>query len=284
MYKLLAIDMDGTLLSSRRTVSRANAMALRKAVAAGVHVTICTGRGHESARIFTRFMGVRGYVVSANGAIGHDPAGKVLFSDPMDPAVVTTLIRILRRHRLIFHIFTADGLVAETRPWPRTRAWPTAWSDLLWPQAYLSREASRLFGGPRIVNDVEEYLRDHGPCLKFFCVEDEPGSKEAAMAAIRLADLPLETAASGSDNVEFTAPGVHKASGLARLAAHLGVHQSEVAAVGDHLNDLEMLRWAGLGVAVANAVPEAKEAAREVIALSNDEHAVAAVVHSLILT
>lgn len=285
MYRLLATDMDGTLLSSRRTVSRANAVALRKAAAAGIHVTLCTGRGHRSAQIYGQSMGFRPYVVSANGAVGHDPEGRLLFADPMEDEVALALIRILREHGLLFHLFTPDGLVAESDPpWLSSRRYPIGLGDLLYPNALIARVRSRLQGGPWVVPDTEVYLREHGPCTKFFCQEREPGTKEAVVAAIRAAGLPVEVTASGSDNVEFNALGVSKATGLARLAAHLGLDPTEVIAVGDHLNDLAMLSWAGMGIALANAVPEAKEAARQVLALSNDEDAVAAVVNSFIST
>jgi len=277
--------MDGTLLNSRRTISRANAAALRQAAARGVHVTICTGRGYDSARVFGLAMGFRPYVVSANGSIGHDPTGRQLFTDPMDPETTRELIRILRKHRLVFHAFTPTGLVAEDpQPWVHSRRWPILWRDLLYPAGLLVRWLSRTLGGPRFVPDVEAHLKEHGPCLKFFCQERLPGTLAAARAELQETALPVELAASGSDNIELTASGVNKATGLARLAQLLGVEQAEVVAVGDHLNDLDMLRWAGMGVAVANAVPEAKEAASRVLEASNDQDGVAEAVRLLLLT
>jgi len=80
--------------------------------------------------------------------------------------------------------------------------------------------------------------------------------------------LPLEFSASGSDNFEVNAKGVHKGSGLARLAGMLGLNREEVIAVGDNLNDLEMVRWADLGVAVDSAVAAVREAA-DPITVSN---------------
>lgn len=284
MYKLLATDMDGTLLTSRRTVSRLNTVALRRASEQGVHVVICTGRGYESARVYGRSMGLKPYIVSANGAVAHDPAGARLFVHPMEPEVVFALIRILRRHRLLFHLFTPEAIVSEQNPpWPPANRFPLYWRDLLEPVSAATRVWSRLASGPRVVPDTTAFVDERGPCIKFFCVELEPGSKEAALAAIRAADLPIEVTSSGEDNVEFTARGVHKGSGLAGLAQLLGVAQSQVVAVGDHHNDLEMLRWAGMGVAVANAIPEAKAAAARVT-VSNDEAALDAVVRTIILS
>ncbi len=283
MYKLVATDMDGTLLNSRKGVSRGAGAALRRAARQGVRVTICTGRAYASARVYGWAMGLDPYVVSANGAIAHAPGGRMLFCSPMSDGDAAEVVRILRQYEMPFHMFTPEGLVSEANP-----PWKGGYNrlireDLRQPAAVLVRSASRLFSRPRVVPDAIAYLKAKGPCLKFFCPEGAPGSMPAALAAIRRAGLPLELTSSGEDNFEVTAAGVHKAYGLERLTNLLGIAQTEVVAVGDHLNDLEMLGWAGLGVAVANAVPAAKEAARHVAPVTNNEGAVAYVVNRFVL-
>lgn len=283
MYKLVATDMDGTLLTSRKGVSRNNAAALRQAARSGVQVAICTGRAYASARIYGWAMGMDPYVVSANGAMAHAPGGRPLFTAGLSDSDAAETIRILRTYGIPFHMFTPQGVFSEANP-----PWMGAYNnltraDLRQPAAVLVRTVSRIFSRPRVVADAVARFRADGQCLKFFCPEGEPGSMEAALAALRQAGLPLEVTSSGEDNFELTAAGVHKAYGLECLASRLGIHQSEVVAVGDHHNDLEMLRWAGLGVAVANAVPAAKEAAKHVAPVANDQDAVAHVVHRFIL-
>ncbi|MGE5675980.1 MAG: HAD family hydrolase [Mycobacterium leprae] len=279
MYKLLATDMDGTLLCSRKVVTRANAAAIRSAVRRGVQFVICTGRSYHSARIFGWLMGVRPYIVAANGASGHAPDGRVLFQSPMPDPVAAAAIRILRRYGVAFQMYTPGGVVIEG---DRPRRERIRWSTLGDPAVATTRLLSRLANQHIAVPDAIAHLTQGGPALKFFCPVAEPDRRAQALADLADARLPLTVSSSGRDNFELNAEGVHKARGLERLTTLLGVDRADVIAVGDHLNDLEMLQWAGLGVAMANGVPEAKAATRAVTA-SNDEDGVAQLIRRYIL-
>lgn len=273
--------MDGTLLTSRRVMSRATAAAMRQAAASGVHVAFCTGRSYRSAYVHAWFGRFRPYVVSANGAMAHDRDGRLLFCTGMDDAVAREVTQILRHYGLPFHMYTAGAVVTEAAaPWKSPH--PFSIADLLQPAGAVLKVVNRLVNRPLIVGDTLGYLSQHGPCVKYFCPEGEPGSLKACLAEIRASGLPLDISASGADNFELTAFGVNKGAGLARLAEHLGVARAEVVAVGDHLNDVDMIRWAGLGVAMANAVPAVKELAGHMTA-SNDADGVAKLIHTFIL-
>lgn len=281
MYKLLATDMDGTLLNKARLVSRENAAALRRASRLGVQIAVCSGRSYPTVMLHMRLAGVRPWVLAANGAIAYDPEGRVQFTAPIKDSLARTVIGVLRQFQIPFQMYTTAGVVGEAMP-PTSFGTKVTWSKYPNPRDYILMKLNRYYNQPRLVPDVTVLLNGNGACLKFFCPEGKAGSNAECLAELRRQGLPLAYSATGEENFELNAEGTNKGAGLEWLAGKLGIDRSEVIALGDHMNDLEMLRWAGAGVAVANAVPAAKEAASH-LTVSHEESAMAAVVREFLL-
>ncbi|WP_407538668.1 HAD family hydrolase [Deinococcus radiomollis] len=270
MIRLIATDLDGTLLHSDRTVSPRTRAALDAARAAGIEVVPVTARQPNGLRLIVEQAGFEGYAICGNGAyaIRLNPGGDhdTLFEEHLDVAAQTRLAHALlaARPEVRFASVRAGGSVFMGQE---------GYADLATYQDHKRHphEMGRY--------SLAEVLA--GSSLKFIARSPLVSPRELYAEVQKLGLDGFFATHSGAPFLEILAPGVHKAWGLARLCGLLGVERSEVLAFGDATNDAELLRWAGRGVAMANAEPEALAAADEVT-LSNDEDGVAIVIEALL--
>jgi len=260
--RLLASDLDGTLLRRDDQPSPRTLAALRAAEEAGWVVVLATGRPPRFVDPAAASLGVHGLAVCNNGATIYDPVERRIIREvELSLAVALEVVDRLRGVEPDL-LFAADwGLeLAAEQAWLDTTPWPVP------PDTHV---------GP-----PEEFLT--GPVAKLLANHPTVESDELAHRTRGLLhDLVEVTSSTGSGVIEMTARGVSKGSALARVADDLGIGPAEVVAFGDLPNDTEMLLWAGLGVAMGNAHPAVKAAADEVTA-TNDEDGVALVVERLL--
>ncbi len=272
VIKLLASDLDGTLLRSDNTVSQATRDALAAAEAAGLIVAFVTGRPPRWLHEVAEETGHRGVVVSANGALTYDlHTEQVVAEHPLPPEMLAEVTSVLRAKipQVRFALEYAQDFAYEPEyrhDWgiaPETdrngRRLPT-------PAA---AELSGLLDKPA----VKLLARGRGM---------EPDEFMDLVEAL-VGDQVTVTRSGHSPLVEISATGITKAFGLAALADSHGVERHQIAAVGDMPNDVPMLEWAGQSYAVANAHPAALAAAGTVLAETNDEDAVAKLIRTLLL-
>ncbi len=272
-YQMLGIDLDGTLLGPDGQLSAANRAALRRAVAAGLVVVPCTGRGwRESAFLAEQLGDVAEVGVFVTGAtVRRIDDGAVLHEAFFEPRLAASLVAMLddlpdavllyRSCDLAGHEYLVTGegeLTDNTRWWfeqtgvsvatqPRIEAESiehTLRVGMVAAQPVVERALRRLDNG------VGDRLVPHAfPALR------SPDGEEVWI-------------------LEVFPPGVNKFTGLLWLARHLGLDPDRIAAIGDQVNDTPMLEGAACGIAMANAAPEARAAADHVT-LSNAEDGVA---------
>ena len=259
---LLAFDVDGTLLRSDGSLAARTRAALRAADAAGWHVAIVTGRPLPHAIPVTLELGVGEFVVAANGAtIAEVGTGTVLHQASLAGHVARQAVRAARRAvpGLGLAVTTPRGFHAE---------------DGFHEIAPLTKDDAVIVDDATPLDDDAVHS-----CVLFALGVDAHVILERVAAVV---DPDVHVSPSGLlSSVELTAPGVHKGSGIARLCERLGVAQADVVAFGDGLNDVEMLTWAGHGVAMGNA-EAAVQAIADEVAPSNDDDGVARVVERLI--
>jgi len=260
--RLLALDVDGTLLTTAQTMSSRTRDALVDAEAAGWHIALITGRPLAHAMPVVEELGLGEFVVAANGAtVAEISSGAVLYQASLPGELV---VEAIRRSRLAV---PALGLAVSTPG----RFVQEPGFDILAPLSKADGD---------VVDDACPRADEVVHSVVLFVDGMDALALRDAVAAV----VPDGVAVSPSGlpgSVELTAPGVHKGSGVIHLSARLGVQQDDVVAFGDGLNDHEMLAWAGLGVAMGNASAETKAMADEVTT-SNDEDGVALVVERLV--
>lgn len=249
--RLVATDVDGTLLRPDETVSERTRRALAAVARSTTPLALITGRPPRWLHPVLAETGHRGIVVCANGAVLYDvPTRRVLRSYPLEVACLRTVADGIRRvlPDASFAAEYGDAFVHEPAYRPR-------W-DVDLPE----------------VSIVDLSVVLSRPAVKLLVRHPELGA-DALFEAVRPAvgDLAVVTHGSGDARMEISALGVTKATALAALAEELRVDQAEVVAFGDMPNDLPMLAWAGRSYAVANAHPSVLAIADEVIGSNADD-------------
>ncbi|MEK4252291.1 Cof-type HAD-IIB family hydrolase [Paenibacillus sp. FSL W7-1287] len=244
-YKLLALDMDGTLLNDDLHITDLNLKWIRKAVEAGVTVIFSTGRGFINAIDYAVDMGLDSPMITVNGGEIWSKPHVLLQRKTLDADWISKLHGV-------------------TTQYPNTWFW-----------AYTTK---------RIYNkdswhELQGELTAH-EWLKFGYYDEDIEIIQAIRSEIE-AWQGLEISNSSIYNLEINPLGVSKASALEALCEHMGIHMDEVIAVGDSLNDIKAIEAVGLGVAMENAQEEVKAAA-DAVTFSNNEHGVAEVIRRYI--
>ncbi len=253
--RLVATDLDGTLLGSDGNVSARTGEVLRRVEQAGVPFVMVTGRPPRWMDLVAEQTGHRGLAICANGALVYDlHRREVVASSLLDAPAAVQVAKALRAElpELGFAVERVDGAFGHESAYQPSFEHPG--SQVL--------ELDDL-----LATDVVKLLARH-PAM---------GPDDLLAVAVRtVGDSVTLTHSSSEGLLEISAAGITKASGLAALAADLGIDAADVIAFGDMPNDLPMLAWAGRSVAVANAHAEVLAAADEMTG-TNDEHGVAQV-------
>lgn len=243
-YKLIALDMDGTVLNEDKEISTENRHWMLEAEKAGVTVMFSTGRGRQSAAPYIEELGLQSPLVAVNGSEVWKAPGELHRRELMPAEWVNAMRRMALDYDVWYWAYAVEGIYNREN-WPST-------------------------------DEEEAKLR----WLKFgFYSENEVKLPEIRRTLESWGTLEITN--SHPCNIELNPKGVSKASGLQEVCRLLGISMSEVIAVGDSVNDLSMIREAGLGVAMGNAQDRIKQAADAVTA-TNEEDGVAQVIRTYI--
>lgn len=250
-YRLAAIDVDGTLVGPDLTVSAANREAIHRLREAGMTILLASGRSHANILPFYHQLGVEGLVVSVHGAVVRDSnTGEYLLEEALAPAAVERITEEGRRLGVSILHYRRDGVVIEQT----TRL--------------TNYEQSRNFEPQSQVSDL---LSDPlAPVHKLVWLgEPKRIADLTAAAAIHFTGLANVTH-TDPEYLEFTALAANKANGVATVVQQMGIESAEVLAFGDGNNDIPLLAWAGLGI----AMPHASQGAKDVSSFVGPESAV----------
>ena len=262
-YRLLVADIDGTLVNAQREITPPVRAAVAAAQARGVRVCLATGRIWPSARQYIEGLGADPPAILYNGGMVYDfTSGEVWFRTTLPLQQARDVLTILRRHPAVQpHLYVDDHVYVPAMN--ETTA------------IYQRKDNVRT----EPVGDLVGWLQVDP--MKILIIGERP----ALEAVVRDIDrLPYQVNHVFSEVVylEILPPGINKGVALQAMAARLGVPAEEIIAVGDNLNDLAMIEYAGMGVAMAHA-PEALRARAQFIAPSNDDHGLEAVIERFIL-
>ena len=256
--------MDGTLLGGDHVVEEPTVRALERASRHGIEVVVATGRSHWSAiKLLTEMPFIRWHLCS-NGATLYDGhVGEIARARTIDDAIVQETEAALAEH------FPTAAIAYETP------------EGIHYTEQFLK---NRVLANPTVIvkdNVPEPDSHDGQPIIKLMI--SHPSLVQLEWLDVLAPAMPdgLQMSTSGSDFIEISAPTADKGIALADLCADLDIDAADVAAFGDHSNDLGMLSWAGRGYAMENGVDRAK-AATDLRAPHHAEHGVAQVVTQLL--
>jgi Cof subfamily protein (haloacid dehalogenase superfamily) len=262
-YRLLALDLDGTLIGADLVVGDTDRRALQAARAVGVEVVIATGRGFPFARQYATALGLEAPIICYQGALVQDPlSDEVLYRAELPAGAYAEAVAWADRAALDFTVYVGNRLFLNK--FRRPREFYEHWFGMPIEQA-----SDLVTGLPQ-------------PPAKFVISAEETDADAIEREWKARFDGRLQIVRSHPLFVEGTPSGVSKGAALARVAGHLDVAREAVIAVGDNDNDRSMIEWAGLGVAMASA-PEALKAAADYVAPCQPEAGVAHVVEEFVL-
>ncbi|MGM9960528.1 MAG: Cof-type HAD-IIB family hydrolase [Allobaculum sp.] len=265
---LVAVDLDGTLLTSEKKVSEETKKAIRKLKEHGIQFGIVSGRPVESGLILCEGWGIQdsiSFLIGMNGGVLYDVRRKEKETYSIIPGHLIWKIIEAYKEMPTLHF---EVMVGNNR-----------YVQYSTPETLANAE---LYGEKEIIVDLEEFLEDHNvnKLVIRSTPEEQPRVKEIG-ASIH---LPGVTCFSTSDILfEFVDPDINKGYGLYKVCDHFGLKLENVVAFGDENNDVEMLMTAGTGVAMGNALPSVKAICNVVSEYTNDEDAIAHYINEVIL-
>lgn len=267
--KAIALDIDGTLTNDRKVVTPRTKMALLAAQDAGVKLILASGRPVQGLRAIASELALSehgGLLVAFNGAHVVDAqTDEVLYDQPIDSDTMRELIGHVRDFDVIPWITRGGELFVE-RSSRRVIRYRDEDLDIV------EHECRMCDLVPCEVDDLLEACAT--PQDKLLCAAEPEYLQERWRSMAEPFDGRLSAMFTADFYFEFMAPGVDKGRALAGALPKLGIDASEVVAFGDGQNDVSMIKWAGVGVAMGNAIDEAKAAA-DMVTTSNNEDGIA---------
>jgi Cof subfamily protein (haloacid dehalogenase superfamily) len=276
---MLALDIDGTLIGPDFRLSERTRAAVGEAVRRGVRVSLATGRMASSAVVYANQMGLVEPIIAHQGAVVREmPARR----ERVDPAAIPHRGRV---GRLLHHEALPAPVVRDAIDWCRANGLDPHVNSLerivVWADDPSFDDYSAYLGpGALVVADLVTSIRR--PMTKVIAVGDPPGPMRLIAEARRVFAGRADATVSHPRFLEFVAPGVSKGRAVAWLAHRAGIPMSQVMAIGDAMNDSEMIADAGHGAAMASAPPEVRQVARY-IAAPVEEDGSAALIEALVL-
>ncbi|WP_338818873.1 Sugar phosphatase YidA [Moorella thermoacetica] len=264
--RLVALDLDGTLLTDDIVIEPRAREAIRKVKEKGITVTLATGRMFSSARPYAVELGLELPLIVYHGAqVRHSTTGEILFERTLPVPLALRLIKNIKEFGYPYNVYLDDRLYVESI------------------QAENEEYAWRAGVDLHRVEDMLTFLEQQpkGP-LKIVALHDGPALDPLEAAIRREAGAGIYITRSMPTYLELLNPEVNKARGLQALAELAGISPEEIMVCGDSYNDVQMFRYAGLAVAMANA-PEKVRAEADYVTGSNNDGGVAQALEKFVL-
>jgi Cof subfamily protein (haloacid dehalogenase superfamily) len=283
--KLIAIDMDGTLLSQHLHISEENLAAIRAAQEQGNIVMICSGRAKEDILQLLQRYNLSCPVGASNGAVVYAD-GKVLKEAHIQTQAVFQVIEQLEKEQFPYKLYTNKGIYV-----------PSSWRERVIKDFETSNAEKLEFSiedldrvtEKQVKDNIITFFDDYNALLasedlhieKFFILTLDDTRRENLLKSLQTVSTIMITA-SGPTNLEVMDENGHKGNGLKVMAEYFEIPLKDTVAMGDNFNDVPMLQTAGFSIAMANAEDEVKEMC-DAVTLTNEEHGVAYAINKYIL-
>lgn len=268
-YSIIAFDMDGTLLNSQKQVSKENLEAIHDAVNAGKIITLSTGRCIPELIEPLKILKEVQYSIAVSGAMVFSNSDlKIIQSSTIPSKIIEELFYRLKKEDVMIHLLSDLSVVDKQHV------------DNLAPygmgvyQPMFNRIATK-------VDNIEDYYKASHPGVNKFNIYCSSQDQRVRLKE-ELSDLPLCLAYSEISSLECSPENTHKGTGLIKLCEHLNIPIEETIAVGDAYNDIEILKTAGLSVAMGNSNQHVLDIS-DVVVSDNDHHGCAEAIYKYLL-
>lgn len=273
-YKLICIDMDGTLLNKNHNVSERNKEILRKAQDKGVTIALTTGRMYTSARIYSDIIGIDSPIISGNGTNIRDKVtDELMYSLCLNKEQLCQIDSIVKDNGFDEFYYTYNCAIGK-------KDFPENHPYIINNKTAKEKDKINIF----ISEDIKKaFDRFNDKIVKCICIDNREDKGRLFKIKEELQkNKELEVVSSASNNFEVMRAGSSKGKAVSVLADKYGIKREEVICIGDNENDLSMINYAGLGVAMGNACDLLKENA-DYITDTNENDGVAKVIEKFVL-
>jgi hypothetical protein len=273
-YKIIAVDMDGTLLNDEKSISKYNLDMVCEAEKLGVKIVMATGRLPSSLKFYSRGLFKDQPVICCNGAIVLDGKGNIIKSSPVDKYNILEIIDILREKKdTYYHFYDGERLYCEQFKYSAKRFYE------------FNRKVDRKFRIEiRIIPDSKKFVENTGENIYKLMVIDPDLDYLSKLRKKIDCIAGINTTKSSINNIEVISKESSKGKGLKTLADYYKIPVDECIAVGNDENDKSMIETAGLGAAVGNARQILKKSADYVTENNNNDGAVGEIIEKFILS
>lgn len=289
MYRFIAIDLDGTLLNSYGEISAKNQSAIQYAIEKKVEVVLTSGRPISSVQTFAHEIGADHYIICGNGSIVYNMEKKQnLYTNFLNKKKVLEIIKICEENSIYYNVYTDNFILAKSLNY-----------NVLFFNQENNKKADERKTNIKIVENLYQYIQEaeNQNYLKItICDNDEIIFSSIIRKLRQLREIDVldiehmsrKMIKSGTEEIpieyfytEITNQNVNKWFAIQALIEHLHIEPEEVMAIGDNVNDLMMIKNAGLGIIMENAAPYIKEEA-DVIVVDNNHDGVAEAIQEYI--
>ena len=285
MIKLIASDMDGTLLNHNHKIPKENVKLINFAKNQGIEFVVATGRAYYEALPALNEENINCDVISFNGGIVYDKNGNIISIIPMLPKDLYYTIEILKSFNISYQLYTKNTIYTTS-----IETDINAYIDLIRSNGYepdvehLRAEAQQKLevGYITEVENIELYLNEkENPPIKIIAISNDISKLENA-AKLLSENTSISVTSSGANNIEIMHKNATKGTALKEIAKIYGINLENAVAIGDNLNDQAMLDIVGYSVAMKNGNIKLKEQAKYVTEKTNSEGGVADTIFKLI--
>lgn len=263
--------MDGTFLTDNKNVSERNLNAVKKASEMGVKIAVCTGRIYTSARFYGELIGVKAPVIASNGAyIRNEEKDEVIYKSTLGYENSNRILESLRKYNIYPHYNSPDTIFTE---------------KIVYSSFFYSKMNEDLPEEKKInicvsENWQETFRNNQDEILKCIAIDDDIEKITCAKQEMKnIGDF--EVVSSGRNNFEVMNKGVSKGRAVEILAGYYGINKEQVICIGDNENDISMIKYAGLGIAMGNAEQCVKDVA-DYVTDTNENHGVAKAIEKFV--
>lgn len=289
MYKLVAIDLDGTMLNKYGIITENTKNVIKKVQEKGVEVIIASGRPINSVKNFSKEINSQKYFISGNGAITYDIKNdKIIYENILNKNKVLQVIKICEENSIYYNVYTENGIIAKN----------LNYNTLYYYKENINKSEENKTH-INIVESIYDYIekRDEKILKIMICDGSKPIFNSIMKKIREITDIEIldvshmsrKIIKQGTEEIaleyfytEISAKDVDKWNALEKLIELMNITKEEVVTIGDNANDIKMLKNAGLGVAMGESAPYVKECANEVTT-SNDNDGVAVILEKMFL-